>query len=439
MILDFATALAPMLRGKTSSRRIGQQWDNAWKGDAMSAMCGGQWSQVKKASVPAFGIDDVRCQLCPSEPGAVLHRFSCPATEQGCALQPPQPAAALAARTLSDDRLRIAKTRALVSLRLPEPPTRQQGIYRWHAEPNWDSVALTDAVWYCDGSMLQGRLAALRTTVFGIAVVASNGHLLGFGSGRPPARCSTAAATEAYAMLTVLQLNGFTPNIRTDCQSLLTTALAGTTRATSGSKVLARIWKDIADILDEDISVLVRDGKLVWQPAHCSRASVGQAKLSNGARVSPADWRANRLVDRLAKNAAAFHVLTKSAANLIHSIAKFAQHSLARLRVYGSAKDKKRQSKPQPPPRDLASVKPWQPEPVLDEKVRRPKVRTTAAYARTAAHTERFKDSVSRLASTMAEAQGDEANLLDNGAKANAIDAPATAKAQLTELNPDNP
>ena len=71
-------------------------------------------------------------------------------------------------------------------------------------------------------------------------------------------------------MLTVLQLNGFTPNIRTDCQSLHTTALAGTARATNGSKVLARIWRDIVDILDEDISVLVRDGKLVWQPTHCS-------------------------------------------------------------------------------------------------------------------------------------------------------------------------
>ena len=269
-------------------------------------------------------------------------------------------------------------------------------------------------------------------------------------------------------MLTVLQLNGFTPNIRTDCQSLLTTALAGTTRATSGSKVLARIWRDIADILDEDISVLVRDGKLVWQPGHCSRASVGQAKLSNGARVSPADWRANRLVDRLAKNAAAFHVLTKSAANLINSTAKFAQHSLAQLanvthaannfkttvvdengvattkvmrdstsrpRVYGSAKDKKRQRKPQPPARDLASVKPWQPEPVLDERARRAKVRRTAAHARTAAHTERFNSSVTRLASTLTEAAGHE----DNGAKANVADAPATAEAQCKELTPDIP
>ena len=75
MILDFATALAPLLKGKTSTKRVGQLWDNAWKGDAMSAMCGGQWPQAKKAAVPVFGIDDIRCQLCFNETGTVLHRF----------------------------------------------------------------------------------------------------------------------------------------------------------------------------------------------------------------------------------------------------------------------------------------------------------------------------------------------------------------------------
>ena len=225
MIIDFASALAPLLKGKTSAKRVGQQWDNAWRGDAMSAVCGGQWPQVRKAAVPAFGIDDVRCQLCFSEPGTLMHRFRCPATQSGCALQPPSPAAALAAKLLSEDRRRIAKTRALFVLRVPAPPTRQNGVFNLHAEPDWNNAALHDSVWYCDGSLLQGRLAALRTTGFGIAVVAADGQLLGFGSGRPPARYSTATATEAYAMLMVLQLNGFTPNIRTDCHSLLNTRL----------------------------------------------------------------------------------------------------------------------------------------------------------------------------------------------------------------------
>ena len=89
-------------------------------------------------------------------------------------------------------------------------------------------------------------------------MVATSGRLIGFGSGRPPARCSTDASAEAHALFTVLFLNGLTPNTRTGCLSLLTTA--GTTGATDPSKVLGRIWRDIAGILNEDISTLVRSG-----------------------------------------------------------------------------------------------------------------------------------------------------------------------------------
>ena len=43
---------------------------------------------------------------------------------------------------------------------------------------------------------------------------------------------------------------------------------------------------------------------LVWQPAHQSIASVGECKLSGSSRMSLLDWRAKRLVDALAKQAA---------------------------------------------------------------------------------------------------------------------------------------
>ena len=39
-------------------------------------------------------------------------------------------------------------------------------------------------------------------------------------------------------------------------------------------------------------------------PAHSSPAAVGEAKLSNGSRLTHIDWRANRLADALAKRAA---------------------------------------------------------------------------------------------------------------------------------------
>ena len=46
---------------------------------------------------------------------------------------------------------------------------------------------------------------------------------------------------------------------------------------------------------------MVEDSKLVWMPAHTSTGAVREAKLSNGTRLSMLDWRANRLVDALAK------------------------------------------------------------------------------------------------------------------------------------------
>ena len=42
----------------------------------------------------------------------------------------------------------------------------------------------------------------------------------------------------------------------------------------------------------------------MWMPAHTSTSSVGEVKLSNGERLSMVDWRANRLVDALAKMSA---------------------------------------------------------------------------------------------------------------------------------------
>ena len=44
---------------------------------------------------------------------------------------------------------------------------------------------------------------------------------------------------------------------------------------------------------------------MVWVPAHTSPSSIGEVKRSDGARLTHVDWRANRLADGLAKQAAA--------------------------------------------------------------------------------------------------------------------------------------
>ena len=92
--------------------------------------------------------------------------------------------------------------------------------------------------------------------------------------------------------------------MRTYCQALLRTAEGGLARATTARRPLARVWSQIGNVLDGDLSILVHDRRLVWMPAHQSIASVGRIVLSNGEHMSVLDWRANRLVDAVAKQAA---------------------------------------------------------------------------------------------------------------------------------------
>ena len=91
------------------------------------------------------------------------------------------------------------------------------------------------------------------------------------------------------------------PHMRTDCRALLDSLAAGVEVATAASRPLARIWARIAQALDGSFEGLQHSGMLVWMPAHCTLGAVGEAKLSNGCRLSTIDWRANRLADALAK------------------------------------------------------------------------------------------------------------------------------------------
>ena len=119
------------------------------------------------------------------------------------------------------------------------------GTFQWIVPPTEDDPRHNNATWYCDGSMLSGKWQSLRATGFGIAVVSEQGDLLAYGLGWPPTWCSTAAAAEAWALHTVLDVCPFPPQLRTDCMALLSAAASGTARATHHSRPLARIWKAI--------------------------------------------------------------------------------------------------------------------------------------------------------------------------------------------------
>ena len=265
-----------------------------------------------------WAIDSKECQLCLQQPGTLLHRFCCSKTLERFLA------------TLSPDSRRLLQTRGLLMLKVPIRPWNEDGSFRWLIPPSLNSTACDDATWYFDGSMLYGKWSALRSTGFGIAVISKDGGVLGIGIGIPPSWVTTAAAAEAWALKTVLELSPFIPLMCTDCLGLLQTADQGTERATASNRVLARIWVQIARALDGNIRRLVSRDNLIWLPAHLTLQAVGERKLSNGARMTIIDWRANRLVDALAKMAAAQSRLLPALLALLKTATLAAQYS-ARL------------------------------------------------------------------------------------------------------------
>ena len=254
--------------------------------------------------MPKWDITDNRCQLCKNAVGTVAHRFTCSSlVPSGGWPKPPLTADKLLCK-LDTQRKLLLMHRGLLCLRLPPAPSIQEGQFRWLLPPDADHPDLDTAVRYCDGSLLFGAWKAIRATGFGIVVAAASGRLLAYGFGIPPSWCATAAAAEAWALHIVISMCPTPPNMRTDCQALVTTARHGLASATRASRPLARIWKMLGANAGCDISCIVSDGRLVWMPAHLSRKMVGEVKLGNGQRLSHIDWRANRLVDKLAKLAA---------------------------------------------------------------------------------------------------------------------------------------
>jgi hypothetical protein len=118
--------------------------------------------------------------------------------------------------------------------------------------------------------------------------------------------------------------------MRTDCLALITTAAAGIRKATDPRKTLARIWVLISNALDGDIQILGDNSSLIWLPAHTAPSAIGEAKRSDGARVTHIDWRANRLGDGLAKQAAAIGQPPSAVVRLLTSAYEAVRHA-ARL------------------------------------------------------------------------------------------------------------
>ena len=78
--------------------------------------------------------------------------------------------------------------------------------------------------------------------------------------------------------------------------------------ATTANRTLARVWNIIFSALDgdNDIAQLVNH-RVIWMPSHRAVAAIGYVFKSNGKFITAIDWRANRLVDVLARLGAQQH------------------------------------------------------------------------------------------------------------------------------------
>ena len=116
----------------------------------MSAITGGQWTQARRASVPAFGIDDNRCQLCFGEVGTVAHRRSCQSTmpEHGWSDVPEK--ARLAETVIGQRRVQLLETNGMLTVKVSARPWVKYDSFQWLSQPPpMDDETL---IWYIDGS-----------------------------------------------------------------------------------------------------------------------------------------------------------------------------------------------------------------------------------------------------------------------------------------------
>ncbi len=188
-----------------------------------------------------------------------------------------------------------------------------------------------DAKLYIDGSMIDGKHSITRRLGFGIVVVGRDGTLIAFGNGTPPAWAMNAAGAEAWAFYTTLAISPHIPITITDCLGLLSMLSLGAFSATLANRPFARIWRMIFGTLDLQDGGHLINKSLIWMPAHCPVHSIGSRARSDGRMISAIDWRANRLVDALAKMAAKVHTVPPIANKILKDAFCAAEYMAASL------------------------------------------------------------------------------------------------------------
>ena len=185
--------------------------------------------------------------------------------------------------------------------------------------------------------MVDQAYPELITAAAALVVVAADGSLLAFAEIALPSTVRSSGAAEAWALYVALQHALGVGIFITDCHSLLDTAAGGLARATSAAAPLAAIWRRIGSVVDGAVESLVSAGLLVWMPSHTARSRIGTTRRSDGCLVTPLDWRANRLVDALAKRRAFGDAVSRGVVKELETLTRVAATAAAALGAWTHA------------------------------------------------------------------------------------------------------
>ena len=147
-------------------------WEPKFKGDLVSVMSGGQWTQSRLQSTREW-TTDYFCQLCRASTGTLAHRRCCPVTlPTGGWPEALAPSSAFIAQ-LGLERKNLAFDRALLTAVIIVPPPPVAESFQWFLAPPPEIPA--DARWYIDGSLIHARPKDASRTGFGIVIVDVDG------------------------------------------------------------------------------------------------------------------------------------------------------------------------------------------------------------------------------------------------------------------------
>ncbi len=121
---------------------------------------------------------------------------------------------------------------------------------------------------------------------------------------------------EAWAFAVVLQMSPAMPYTVTACLNVVNTVRGGRCGAVAASSPLARFCTRVLGALDDQDCIAADLAKLWWMLAHGGQGTIGRASRPDGTAFSAVEWRANRLVDLLAKSAASQHRIDSKRAGL---------------------------------------------------------------------------------------------------------------------------